>query len=52
MLTVGVFTTDAGLTEAMTGTASTVKLLLEVAVDHPTVTRMGPAVAPAGTVVV
>ena len=36
----------------ITGTASTVKLVLEVAVDVPTVTLMGPVVAPVGTVTV
>jgi len=40
------------VTEVTTGTESTVKLLLEVAVDVPTVTLMGPVVAPAGTMVV
>jgi hypothetical protein len=43
---------SVGLTEVTTGTASTVKLLLEVAVDDPTVTVMGPVVAPEGTVTV
>lgn len=42
----------AGLIEVMTGVVSTVKLLLEVAVDDPTVTVMGPVVAPVGTVTV
>ena len=51
-LTVGVLSTCVGAIEVMTGTASTVKLLLEVAVDVPTVTLMGPVVAPVGTVVV
>ena len=51
-LTAGVFSTCVGAIEVITGTASTVKLLLEVAVDVPTVTLMGPVVAPVGTVVV
>lgn len=51
-LTVGVLSTGVGLIEVMTGTASTVKLPLDVAVEVPTVTLMGPVVAPAGTVVV
>src|SRR6266849_5790556 len=51
-LTVGVFSASVGLTEVITGLGSTVKLLLEVAVDVPTVTLMGPVVAPAGTEVV
>jgi hypothetical protein len=44
--------TRAGLTELITGLVSTVKLLLDVAVDEPTVTVMGPVVAPVGTVTV
>jgi len=51
-LTAGVFSTCVGVTEVTTGTASTVKLLLEVAVEVPTVTLMGPVVAPVGTAVV
>src|SRR5207248_4676300 len=50
--TVGVLSTCVGAIEVMTGTASTVKLLLEVTVDAATVTLMGPVVAPVGTVVV
>ena len=50
--TVGVLSTCIGAIEVMTGTASTVKLLLEVTVDAATVTLMGPVVAPVGTVVV
>lgn len=49
---VGAFSILVGMTEVITGTASTVKLLLEVAVEVPTVTLMGPVVAPVGTVVV
>jgi hypothetical protein len=49
---VGLFSTSVGLTVVMTGLESTVKLLLEVAVDVPTVTLMGPVVAPVGTVLV
>src|SRR6266478_4654791 len=41
-----------GVKEVITGTASTVKLVLEVAVDVPTVTLMGSVVAPVGTVTV
>jgi len=52
LLMVGAFSTSVGLTEVITGTARTVKLLLEVAVEPPTVTLMAPVVAPAGTVVV
>jgi len=48
-LTVGEFSTCAGLTEVITGTASTVKLLLEVAVEVPTVTLTGPVVTSSGT---
>ena len=51
-LTVGVLTTCIGLAEVMTGICSIVKLLLDVAVELPTVTLSGPVVAPAGTVVV
>ena len=51
-LTVGVFSTSVGLTEATTGLVSTVKLPLEFAVEVPTVTLIGPVVAPLGTVVV
>src|SRR5213082_2141805 len=51
-LTAGVLCTCVGAIEVIRGTASTVKLLLEVAVDVPTVTLMGPVVAPVGTVVV
>ena len=51
-LTVGAFSTCVGVTEVITGIASTVKLLLEVAVEVPTVTLMAPVVAPVGTVVV
>jgi len=36
----------------MTGTESTVKFVLEVAVEEPTVTEIGPVVAPEGTVTV
>ncbi len=49
---VGALSTCAGVTEVTTGTESTVKLLLEVAVEVPTVTLIVPVVAPAGTVVV
>ena len=52
MLIVGVFSVSVGLTEAMAGTASTVKLLLEFAVEEPTVTEIRPVVAPVGTVTV
>ena len=41
-----------GLIELITGIVSTVKLLLEVAVDEPTVTVIAPVVAPAGTITV
>jgi hypothetical protein len=51
-LIVGVFGTRVGLTEVTTGLVSTMKLLLEVAVELPTATLMGPVVAPGGTVVV
>lgn len=51
-LTVGVFSTSVGLTEVTAGLVSTVKLPLEVAVEVPTVTLIGPVVAPVGTVVV
>src|SRR5712691_12775076 len=51
-LTVGVLSTCVGVTEVTTGTASTVKLPLDVAVDVPTVTLMGPVLAPPGSVVV
>lgn len=50
--TVEAFSACVGVTEVMTGIASTVKLLLDVAVEVPTVTLMGPVVAPVGTVVV
>ncbi len=43
---------SVGLTEVMTGTESTVKFVLEVAVEEPTVTEIGPVVAPEGTVTV
>jgi hypothetical protein len=49
---VGLFSTSVGLTEVITGLESTVKLLLDVAVELPTVTPMGPVVALEGTVVV
>jgi len=51
-LAVGLFTTSVGLTDVMTGMASTVKLLLEFAVAVPTVTLTRPVVAPAGTITV
>src|SRR5579859_2437339 len=51
-LTVGVFSTSVGLTEVTTGLVSTVKLPLEVAVEVPTVTLIGPVVAPVGTLMV
>jgi len=38
--------------EVIVGTASTAKLVLEFAVDVPTVTLIRPVVAPAGTVTV
>jgi hypothetical protein len=44
--------TRVGLIELITGMLRTVKLLLEVAVDDPTVTVTGPVVAPVGTVTV
>ena len=51
-LTVGVFSTSVGLIEVTIGLVSTVKLPLEVAVEVPTVTLIGPVVAAVGTVVV
>lgn len=51
-LTVGVFSTSVGLIELITGVVTTVKFALEVAVEVPTVTLIGPVVAPEGTVVV
>lgn len=50
--TVGALSACVGVTEVMTGMARTVKLLLDVAVEAPTVTLMGPVVAAVGTVVV
>ena len=41
---------NRGLIERITGVASTVKGVLDVAVFAPTVTEIGPVVAPAGTV--
>ena len=52
LLIVGALRTCVGAIEVMTGTATTVKLLLDVAVEVPTVTLMGPVVAPVGTVAV
>jgi hypothetical protein len=51
-LIVGELTACIGLTEVMIGIATTVKLLLDVAVEVPTVPQIGPVVAPAGTLVV
>ena len=52
MLTVDPDNTVEGLTDVITGIVSTVKLLLDVAVDDPTITVIGPVVAPVGTVTV
>jgi hypothetical protein len=52
LLIVAVFSTSVWLIDVITGLVNTVKLLLEVAVELPTVTLIAPVVAPAGTVVV
>jgi len=51
-LIVGVLSANVWLRDVIAGIVSTVKFVLEVAVEVPTVTLIGPVVAPAGTVAV
>lgn len=51
-LIVAPWSPDVGLMEVITGTGRTAKFVVVVAVDPPTVTEMGPVVAPEGTVTV
>lgn len=52
MLTLPPCKADFGLMDVITGICSTVKFVEEVAVDVPTVTVIGPVVAPEGTLTV